>query len=156
MRRSLLALPLLLALVACSDDDENASPVLPVTPVASIAVIQNTSVPTIVAAVPASDPSFDWQVSWSVRAEELAGVSARIELLQVTIADQQVLHLSGSQVATLVGSNTIGSKGSLSIPLSLQYSLPAGGRAANVTTTLTCVDAHNNTIVNSSQIRILE
>lgn len=156
MRRSLIALPILVALVGCGGDDDGGTVTTPTEVPASIAVIQNVSAPTIVAAIPAPNPAFTWQVSWTVEAREMAGVSARVELLQVTIADQQVLHMSGPQVAAAVGSNSIGAKSTLRIPLTLAYSLPDGGRAANVTTTLTCVDANNNTIVNSSQIRILE
>ena len=156
MRRSLIALPLLIALVGCSDDDENGAVTTPPLRPASIAVIESVSVPTIVAAVPASDPAFDWQISWTVDALERAGVSARVDLLQVTIADRQVLHWSSSQIAAAVGTSSIGASGTLHIPITLAYTLPDGGRAANVTTTITCVDANNNTIVASSQIRILE
>ncbi len=156
MRRSLIALPLLLALAGCGSDDNDDGGATPTQPEATVAVIQNTSVPTIVAAVPASDPAFSWQIAWTVEARELAGISARVELLQVTIADRQVLQWSGSQVAAAVGSSSIQANGTLRIPITLAYSLPDGGRAANVTTTLTCVDARNNTVVNSSQVRILE
>ena len=155
MRRSFFALPLLLAFVGCGGgDDGNGA--TPTAPEGTVAVIQNVSVPTIVAAVPAADPTLGWQVAWTVEAREVAGVSARVDVLQVTIADRQVLQWNGSQVAAAVGSSSIPANGTLRIPLTLIYSLPNGGRAANVTTTLTCVDSRNNILVNSSQIRILE
>jgi hypothetical protein len=162
MKRFLIALPLVVGLAGCGDD--NTSPTSPgspspstgATPAPTISVVIATSNPSLVAALPSSDPAYAWQISWVLAVQETAGVSGRLDFLQVTIADRQVLFLSAAGITATAGSNSVGAKGTLQIPLTLLYNLPDGGKLANVTTTINFTDSKGNVIVTSAQLRIVD
>jgi hypothetical protein len=162
MRRFLIALPLVVGLAGCGDDTN--SPTSPGSPSPSpsataeptIAVVTATSNPSLVAAAVSADPAFTWQISWVLTVQETGGISGRLNFLQVTIADQQVLVLSASGISAVAGSNSVSARGSLQIPLTLQYTLPDGGKLANVTTTINFTDARGNVLVTSAQLRIVD
>jgi hypothetical protein len=162
MRRFLIALPLVVGLAGCSDDNNsptspgNPTPSPASTPEPTISVVTVTCNPSLVSAVAASDPAFTWQISWVLSVQETAGIAGHINFLQVTIADQQVLVLGAAGIAVAAGTNAVAAKGSLSIPLTLAYTLPSGGKLANVTTTINFTDARGNVIVSSGQLRIVE
>jgi hypothetical protein len=161
MKRFLIALPLVVGLAGCGDD--NNSPTSPGSPSpspsstaeATIAVVTATSNPSLVAASVSADPAYTWQISWVLAVQETAGIAGHLNFLQVTIADQQVLVLSAGGISAVAGSNSVSAKGSLQIPLTLQYTLPDGGKLANVTTTINFSDSRGNVIVTSAQLRIV-
>jgi hypothetical protein len=162
MRRAVIALPLIVALAACDDDSTNSpatptspSPTASATPEPTIAVLTATCNPSLVPAVVPADPAFAWQISWVLEVRESAGIAGRVNFLQVTIADQQVLVLDTAGIVAAAGSNSVGARGALQIPLSLLYNLPDGGRLANVTTTVNFTDARGNVLVTSAQLRIV-
>jgi hypothetical protein len=162
MKRFLIALPLVLGLAGCGDDN-NSSPTSPGNPSPSpsatadptIAVVVATSNPSLVAAAVSPNPAYTWQISWVLTVQETAGIAGHLNFLQVTIADQQVLVLSADGISAAAGSNSVSARGSLQIPLTLQYTLPDGGKLANVTTTINFTDARGNVIVTSAQLRIV-
>jgi len=161
MRRTVIALSLMVTLSGCGDDNNTpASPSSPspspsATPEPTIAVITATSNPSLVPAVVPGDPAFAWQISWVLEVRESAGIAGRVNFLSVTIADQQVLILDTAGVVALAGSNSVAARGALQIPLTLLYNLPDGGRLANVTTTVNFTDARGNVLVTSAQLRIV-
>jgi hypothetical protein len=162
MRRAVIALPLIVALAACDDDSTNSpatptspSPSASATPEPTIAVLTATCNPSLVPAVVPADPAFAWQISWVLEVRETAGIAGRVNFLQVTIADQQVLVLDAAGIVAAAGSNNVGARGALQIPLTLLYNLPDGGRLANVTTTVNFTDARGNVLVTSAQLRIV-
>jgi hypothetical protein len=161
MRRALIALPLVLSLAGCGDDNNSPSspsspsPGASATPEPTIAVLTATCNPSLVAAAVSSDPAYAWQISWVLEVRESAGIAGRLNFLQVTIADQQVLVLSAAGIAAAAGSSSIGARGALQIPLTLFYNLPDGGKLANVTTTVNFTDSKGNVIVTSAQLRIV-
>ena len=162
MRRILIALPLVVGLAGCGDDP--ATPASPSSPSPSpsataeptIAVVTAESNPSLVAATVSPDPAFAWQISWVLAVRETAGIGGRLDFLRVTIADQQVLVLSAAGITAAAGSNNVGARGSLQIPLTLVYNLPDGGKLANVTTTINFTDARGNVLVTSAQLRIVD
>lgn len=160
MRRVLIALPLVVGLAGCGDDNNSpsspSSPSPAATPEATISVLTATCNPSLVTAAVSSDPAFAWQISWVLAVQESAGIAGRLNFLQVTIADRQVLVLSAAGIAAAAGSNSVGAKGTLNIPLTLLYTLPDGGKLANVTTTVNFTDARGNTLVTSGQLRIVD
>ena len=163
MRRAVIALSLMVTLSGCGDDNNtpaspsspSPSPAASATPEPTIAVITATCNPSLVPAVVPADPAFAWQISWVLEVRESAGIAGRVNFLSVTIADQQVLVLDTAGVVALAGSNSVGARGALQIPLTLLYNLPDGGRLANVTTTVNFTDARGNVIVTSAQLRIV-
>lgn len=162
MRRILIALPLVVGLAGCGDDNSSpSSPSSPspspaATPEPTISVITATCNPSLVTAAVASDPAYAWQISWVLAVQESAGIAGRLNFLQVTIADRQVLVLSAAGIAAAAGSNSVGAKGSLNIPLTLLYNLPDGGKLANVTTTVNFTDSRGNVLVTSAQLRVVD
>lgn len=162
MRRFLIALPLVVGLASCGDDTN--SPAGPSSPSPSpsatsdptISVITATSNPSLVSATASTDPAYTWQISWVLAVQESAGISGRVNFLQVTIADQQVLVLTTAGIVAAAGSNSVSARGTLQIPLTLLYNLPDGGKLANVTTTVNFTDARGNVIVTSAQLRIVD
>ncbi len=162
MRRTLIALPLVLSLAGCGDDDNtpaspsNPSPSPSATAEPTISVITATSNPSLVAAASSPDPAYAWQISWVLEVRESAGIAGRLNFLQVTIADQQVLVLSSAGIAAAAGSSSIAARGALQIPLTLFYNLPDGGKLANVTTTVNFTDSRGNVLVTSAQLRIVD
>jgi hypothetical protein len=161
MRRFLIALPLVVGLAGCGDDNDSPSspstpnPSASATPEPTIAVVVATSNPSLVGAAVSPDPAYTWQISWVLAVQETAGIGGRLNFLQVTIADQQVLVLTAEGIAAAAGSNSVSAKGSLQIPLTLRYTLPDGGKLANVTTTINFTDSKSNVIVTSAQLRIV-
>jgi hypothetical protein len=162
MRRVLIALPLVVGLAGCGDDA--ATPASPSSPSPSpaataeptIAIVTARSNPSLVAATVSPDPAYAWQISWVLAVQETGGISGRLDFLQVTIADQQVLVLSASGISAAAGSNSVSARGTLQIPLTLLYNLPDGGKLANVTTTVNFTDARGNVLVTSAQLRIVD
>lgn len=161
MRRAVIALSLVVTLAGCGDDNNSpSSPTSPspsasATPEPTIAVVTATCNPSLVPAVVPANPLFAWQISWVLDVRESAGISGRINFLQVTIADQQVLVLDTAGIVAAAGSNSVAAHGGLQIPLSLLYNLPDGGRLANVTTTINFTDSKGNVLVTSAQLRII-
>jgi hypothetical protein len=161
MRRFMIALPLVVGLAGCGDDNNSPaspsspSPATSATPEPTIAVVTATSNPSLVFASASSDPAYTWQISWVLSVQESAGIAGRLDFLQVTIADQQVLVLNAAGIAATAGSSSVSARGTLQIPLTLLYTLPDGGKLANVTTTINFTDARGNVIVTSAQLRIV-
>ncbi len=160
MRRALIALPLVIGLAGCGDDNTSpSSPTSPspaATPESTISVVTATCNPSLVTAAVSSEPAYAWQISWVLAVHESGGIAGHLNFLQVTIADRQVLVLSAAGIAAAAGSNSVGANGTLNIPLTLFYNLPDGGKVANVTTTVNFTDSRGNTLVTSAQLRILE
>ena len=162
MRRALIALPLVVSLAGCGDDNNtpaspsNPSPSPSATAEPTISVITATSNPSLVAAAVSPDPAYAWQISWVLEVRESAGIAGRLNFLQVTIADQQVLVLNSGGIAAAAGSSSVGARGALQIPLTLFYNLPDGGKLANVTTTVNFTDSRGNVLVTSAQLRIVD
>jgi hypothetical protein len=161
MRRAVIALSLCVTLAGCGDDattpatPSSPSPSPSATPEPTIAVVTATCNPTLVPAVVPADPAFAWQISWTLEVRESAGIAGRVNFLSVTIADQQVLILDTAGVTAAAGSNNVGARGTLLIPITLLYNLPDGGKLANVTTTVNFTDARGNVLVTSAQLRIV-
>jgi hypothetical protein len=161
MRRFLIALPLVVGLAGCGDDTttpaspSSPSPSASATPEPTIAAITATSNPSLVGAAVSPDPAYTWEISWVLAVQETAGIGGRLNFLQVTIADQQVLVLSAAGISAAAGTTSVSAKGSLQIPLTLRYTLPDGGKLANVTTTVNFTDSKGNVIVTSAQLRIV-
>lgn len=161
MRRVLIALPLVVGLAGCGDDNNSPSspsstPSPAATPEATISVITATCNPSLVTAAVSSEPAYAWQISWVLAVHESAGIAGRLNFLQVTIADRQVLVLNAAGIAAAAGSNSVGARGTLNIPLTLFYNLPDGGKLANVTTTVNFTDSRGNTLVTSAQLRVVD
>jgi ABC-type glycerol-3-phosphate transport system substrate-binding protein len=153
MRRLLVALPLVVGLAGCGGD--NNSPTSPGDTTPTIAVVVATSNPSLVSAAVSPNPAYSWQISWVLDLQETAGIAGTLDFLQVTIADRQVLVLSAAGIKAAAGSNSLAAKGSLNIPLTLLYTLPDGGKLANVTTSINFTDSKGNVIVTSAQLRIV-
>jgi hypothetical protein len=159
MRRTLVVLSLLVALTGCDDDNNSpSSPTSPSpnpsgSPAATMALVSATCVPSIVPAVPSVFAGFAWQVSWVLDVRESAGINGRVNFLQVTIADQQVMFMDAAGIAAVAGSANVAARGALPIPLTLPYNLPDGGKLANVTATINFTDARGNVLVASGQLR---
>ena len=162
MRRLLIALSLVVGLAGCGDDTttpagpSSPSPAPSGTPEPTIAVVTATCNPSLVTATVSGDPAFAWAISWVLAVQETAGIGGRLNFLQVTIADRQVLVLNAAGIAAAAGSNSVSARGSLQIPLTLFYNLPDGGKLANVTTTINFTDARSNVLVTSAQLRIVD
>jgi hypothetical protein len=154
MRRSLLVLPLVLAFAGCGSDSNNGTSTPSVT-VPTMAALTVTANPALVPAAPSSDPAFSWQITWTTEIRETAGVTTKVNYLQVTIADRQVLFLNSAEIAAIAGSSQVAGAGLLRVPLTLLYTLPDGGRLANVTITAYATDSANNQLVSSGQLRIV-
>ena len=162
MRRTLLALFLIAGLTACDDDNDtptgpsaSPSPSGGATPEPTIAQVGATCNPSLVTAVPSVFAGYAWQISWVLDVRESNGISGRINYLQVTIADQQVLFLDAAAIAAAAGSANVAARGSLQVPLTLAYNLPDGGKLANVTTTVSFTDSRGNVLITSAQLRII-
>jgi hypothetical protein len=160
MRRALIALTLVVGLAGCGDDNNSpTSPTSPspaATPEPTISVVIATCNPSLVAAAVSSNPAYTWQISWVLAVQESAGIAGRLNFLQVTIADQQVLVLSAAGITAAAGTTNVAARGTLNIPLTLFYTLPDGGKLANVTTTINFTDSRGNTVVTSAQLRVVE
>jgi hypothetical protein len=160
MRRALIALTLVVGLAGCGDDNNSpTSPTSPspaATPEPTISVVIATCNPSLVTAAVSSNPAYTWQISWVLAVQESAGIAGRLNFLQVTIADQQVLVLSAAGITAAAGTTNVAARGTLNIPLTLFYTLPDGGKLANVTTTINFTDSRGNTVVTSAQLRVVE
>ena len=163
MRRTVIALSMVVTLAGCGEDETSPStpsspspsPATEATPEPTVAIIEATCTPSLVPAVVSSNPAFAWQISWVLTVRETAGISGRVNFLRVTIADQQVLTVDTAGVVAAAGSNAVAARGTLQIPLTLLYNLPTGDRLATVTTTVNFTDSRNNTIVQSAMLRII-
>jgi hypothetical protein len=153
------------ALTGCDDDDDpqvtnpiaptSPSPAAGASPEATMSLVSATCAPSLVPAVPSGVAGFAWQISWVLDVRENAGISGRINYLQVTIADQQVMLLDAAGIAARAGSANVAARGALPIPLTLAYNLPDGGKLANVTTTISFTDARGNTLITSAMLRVI-
>lgn len=153
MRKSLVALALVLGLAGCEDDGGEESPTTPEAPAteAAMALVQATVSPVFVPATSTGDPSFPWQISWVTTVRETAGVAARVNWISVVLVDAKVVY----QGADLGGSTQVAARGSASFGQTLFYSLPDGGRLAVVSIVVDLTDSRGNHVQAAAQLRII-
>jgi hypothetical protein len=155
MRKSLVALALVLGLPGCNGDgtDSENNPSAPESPAAeaTMALVQATTSPVLVPATATGDPALPWRISWVTTVRETAGVAARVDRIIVVLVDAKVVY----QGADLGGSPQVAARGSASFNQALSYSLPDGGRLAVVSIVVDLTDTRGNRVEAAAQLRII-
>ncbi len=89
-RTALVSMVLVLALAGCNDGNNSTSPS---TVQVSQAQIALSTVPAvIVRVVPSSDPSYQWQLSFSAVLQESAGLGANVNFIELTFPSVGVVQ----------------------------------------------------------------
>ncbi len=104
------------------------------------------------------------QATWRVVIQETAGVSGRLLWVNATLRDaasgarawpEASLYLGTDALVPLLGSDRLPAGGTLSVPGSLTYSLPSGGRVAIVDVAVQLADdnGHQVSVVAQAELR---
>jgi hypothetical protein len=101
---------------------------------------------------------------WTIVITETAGVAGSVVFVNATLRDAATgawawpmpsIALSADALAERLGSNSVPARGSLSVPGSLQFALPSGGREAvlSVAVQLEDENGHRLTALTQADIR---
>jgi len=158
MRKSLVAVVLIVGLGGCNDDktsptaSESPSSESTATEVPFAAVLVTVS-PIKVPAIGTGDPNFPWQISWVTTVKENAGVSARVDRTKAFLVYETVTY-EGSNL-TAQGSNQLAARGSTTLSHTLTYALPNGDKLAVVSIIVELTDARGKRIQATAQLVIV-
>jgi hypothetical protein len=128
---------------ACGNSSSPAAPSTPPTP--TTAVYAMAASPNPIVASP--DPfGFQYMATFTATVTETAGVSGNIDTLIVTLHESQTnldrftIGFNPSDIQNRAGTNHIGAKGTLDVPISLHYNLTGSGRQATLIVGIILVD----------------
>ncbi len=92
-----------------------------------------------------SDPGFDWSVDFTVTIRETAGTGVAVDFVRVRSGDVTI-DFDAPDVIAAAGTNQIGGRGSLAVPLGIVYSAESGGREIDANIEVQCTDNQGNVI----------
>lgn len=102
---------------------------------------------------------FDFAVSMTIVVRETAGLGGNIDSIDLFSARNgavySTLNLNPSQIAQFAGTNHVAASGSLSVPLSLLYSTPDGGKERTTAVFVRFTDDKGNAFTQSVTVNVL-
>ncbi len=76
-------------------------------------------------AVESGNTDFPWQIAFTITIRETAGLSVTVNEIQVL---SEGLSLDAERITVLAGSNHVPARGSLDVPLVVNYRTESGGK----------------------------
>ena len=155
MKRAAL---LLVLLSACGEDTSSSLTSTSALPAAALSLTVETSPVTTTA-----DPLMPLMAQWRVGLRNDGGVAARISFVNSTLRDAQsgaqarprgALSLGADEVIALAGSDRLPAGGALTVPCSLSFLLPSGGREAVLTVAVQILDDNNHLVSATAETRV--
>lgn len=155
MSRPIGTLVLALSFAACGNDSGPTGRTTTTTtvPTASQAQISVIIDPNPITAVPSGMPEYPWEVNFTARIRETAGLAVDVNFIDVLLGDPiPPLNFGAAEIRVRAGTNHIPANGSLDVPLAIVVSLreETTGYVGSFNVLVNCTDARGNTAEDSA------
>jgi hypothetical protein len=134
---------------ACGSNPTSPTP-LPTPTAASKSVITATISPNPVVGVAnpsTSQGAFPFLASFTITVTETAGLACNLNRLQLRVPpNPNAFELPVAEISKAAGTNFIGARGTLAIPLTLSYKTPTGTKALHTAVTVEAIDGNSNVV----------
>ena len=156
MRRG--ALLCLVLLPACGGNTEASVTASALLPAASVSAVIETSPVSST-----TDPALPLLAQWRVVIRNNGNVPAGVLLVNATLRDatsgaralpRGALSLGVADIITSAGTNRLPAGGGLSVPCSLGYALPSGGREAVLTVAIQVADDNGHLLTATAEAHV--
>jgi hypothetical protein len=154
-------LPFLMLVAVGCQGGRVTSPTTPVTtpPAAAVSIAIS---PDPVVATDSSNPDAPLDARWTVEITSLA-IGARVNFVNAILRDgasgaeaepSGTLSLGPAEIAAAAGSNRVEPRGRLTVPESLEYGLPSGGRQGVLTVTVQLTEDDGSLTSKSARVAV--
>ena len=143
-----------IVIAGCGGGGSTSAPSAPIatpTPQATRAEVTLTVSPPTLVAKPNNDRTYPWLVEWTLVLRETAGLGGNVNYVNVGFVNSfgfetpSALNYGASQIIQRAGTNHVGARGQLQIPLSMVYRADGfGGRTITLKNALSFTDDRGN------------
>lgn len=151
--KNVVTVVLLVAFAACggggNGSPTSSTPIPTPAPVPDVGTYSISVDPQNVVAVPSSDSNFPWLAAFAVTVTDAAGLAGNVNYVNVSFISlcggtSNVTQWNVADIQRAAGSNFVGARSSLRIPLGLIYRSCYGTRTINLRIEVQVIDGHGH------------